>query len=242
MISYLFNEIFYRPLFNGLIFLYNIIPVHDIGISIIILTIIIRLILWPLTTKSIKNQKILAQIQPKIEEIRRKFKTNREVQAKALMELYSEYKINPLAGFLPILIQIPIIIALWRVFLSSINFNASILYSFIAVPINIQSMFLGIIDLSQRNVLLVITAGVLQYFQTKMVMPSSAKAMEGKSAGSPDFSRVMSKQMLYLAPILSIVIFWSLPAALSLYWVVFNILLIVQQYFTQHDNRESREN
>jgi YidC/Oxa1 family membrane protein insertase len=241
MISYLFNEIFYRPLFNGLIFLYNIIPIHDIGISIIVLTIVIRLILWPLTTKSIKNQKTLTQIQPKIEEIRRKFKSNREVQAKALMELYSEHKINPLAGFLPILIQIPIIIALWRVFLSSINFNASFLYSFIKAPDSIQAVFLGLIDLSQKSVVLVIAAGILQYFQAKMIMPP-AKATEGKPAGNPDFSRVMSKQMLYLAPVLSVVIFWSLPAALSLYWVVFNILLILQQYFTRYDNGELKKN
>lgn len=242
MISYLFNEMFYRPLFNGLIFLYNIIPIHDMGISIIILTVIIRLILWPLTTKSIKNQKILALMQPRIEEIKRKFKSDREAQARALMGLYSEYKINPLAGFLPILLQIPIIIALWRVFLNSVNFSVSSLYSFIGAPIGIQPTLLGLIDLSQRNVLLVIAAGILQYFQAKMIIPSSAKTTESKPAGNSDFSRIMSKQMLYLAPILSIVIFWSLPAALSLYWVVFNVLLIVQQYFTQHDDRKFKQN
>ena len=73
MISYLFNEIFYKPLFNGLIFLYNIVPNHDMGVSIIILTIFIRLVLWPLTSKGIRSQKALAALQPKIEEIKRKF-------------------------------------------------------------------------------------------------------------------------------------------------------------------------
>ena len=180
MISYLFNEIFYRPLLNGLIFLYNTVPGHDLGIAIIILTILIRLVLWPLTNKSIKNQKVLTKIQPQIEEIKKKFKNNKEAQAKALMGLYSENKINPLAGFLPLIIQIPIIFALWRVFLNSLNLDLNSLYSFIPAPTHVQSIFLGLVDLSHKSVVLAVLAGVLQYFQTKMIMPSYAKASEGK--------------------------------------------------------------
>ena len=152
MISYLFNEIFYRPLFNGLIFLYNIVPGHDMGISIIILTVLIRFILWPLTGKSIKNQKFLTKIQPQIEEIKKKFKNNKEAQAKALMGLYSENKINPLAGFLPLVVQIPIIFALWRVFLNSLVLDLNSLYSFIPAPAQVQSVFLGLVDLSRKSV------------------------------------------------------------------------------------------
>ena len=236
MISYLFNEIFYRPLFNGLIFLYNIVPGHDMGISIIILTIILRFILWPLTNKSIKNQKVLTKIQPQIEEIKKKFKNNKEAQAKALMGLYSENKINPLAGFLPLVIQIPIIIALWRVFLNSLNLDLNSLYSFIPAPTSIQSIFLGLVDLSHKSVVLAILAGVLQYFQTKMIMPSY------KPSGNSDFGQRMSKQMLYFGPILSIIIFWSLPAALPLYWIVVTLLTLLQQYLNQDDRRELNKN
>lgn len=245
MILYLFNEIFYRPLFNGLIFLYNIVPGHDMGVSIIILTILIRFILWPLTGKSIKNQKVLTKIQPQIEEIKKKFKNNKEAQAKALMGLYSENKINPLAGFLPLVIQIPIIIALWRVFLNSLNLDLDSLYSFIPAPIHVQSIFLGLVDLSHKSVVLAILAGVLQYFQTKMIMPSyPAKSADsgGGPSGSPDFGRIMSKQMLYFGPILSIVIFWSLPAALPLYWIVVTLLTLLQQYLNQNDKREFNKN
>ena len=157
MISYLFNEIFYRPLFNGLVFLYNIVPGHDMGVSIIILTILIRLILWPLTNKSIRNQKVLTKIQPQIEEIKKKFKDNKEAQARALMGLYSENKINPLSGFLPLIIQIPIIFALWRVFLNSLNLNLNSLYSFIPAPTHVQSIFLGLVDLSKKSIFIVHT-------------------------------------------------------------------------------------
>ncbi len=238
MISYLFNEIFYRPLFNGLIFLYNIVPGHDMGVSIIILTILIRFILWPLTGKSIKNQKVLTKIQPQIEEIKKKFKNNKEAQAKALMGLYSENKINPLAGFLPLVVQIPIIFALWRVFLNSLNLDLNSLYSFIPAPAQIQSIFLGLVDLSHKSVVLAVLAGVLQYFQTKMIMPPSS----AKPAGAPDFSRIMSKQMLYFGPVLSIIIFWSLPAALPLYWIVVTLLTLLQQYLNRDDRRELNKN
>ena len=236
MIFYLFNEIFYRPLFNGLIFLYNIVPGHDMGISIIILTILIRFILWPLTSKSIKNQKVLTKIQPQIEEIKKKFKNNKEAQARALMGLYSENKINPLAGFLPLIIQIPIIFALWRVFLNSLNLDLNSLYSFIPAPVQVQSIFLGLVDLSHKSVVLAVLAGALQYFQTKMIMPPH------KPSGSSDFGQIMSKQMLYFGPLLSIIIFWSLPAALPLYWIVVTLMTLLQQYLNQDDRREFNKN
>lgn len=238
MISYLFNEIFYRPLFNGLIFLYNIVPGHDLGVSIIILTILIRLILWPLTSKSIKSQKALTKIQPQIEEIKKKFKNNKEAQAKALMGLYSENKISPLAGFLPLVIQIPIIIALWQVFLNSLNLDLNSLYSFVPAPTQVQSIFLGLVDLSHKSVVLAVLAGVLQYFQTKMIMPPSST----KPAGASDFSQIMSKQMLYFGPILSMIIFGTLPAALPLYWIVVTLLTLLQQYLNKDDGREFNKN
>ena len=242
MISYLFNTFFYQPLFNGLIFLYNIIPGHDMGISIIILTVLIRLIIWPLTNKGIKNQKVLNKIQPQIEEIKKKFKTDKEKQAKALMALYSENKVSPFAGLLPIIIQIPIIIALWRVFLNSINLDLNSLYSFVSAPIAVQPVFLGLFDLSQRSMVLAIISGVLQFFQTKMIMPPSAKSSEGAPSKSSDFGQIMAKQMLYLGPVISIVIFWSLPAALPLYWIVVSLLTILQQYLNQNNGREINKN
>lgn len=240
MISYLFNEIFYRPLLNGLIFLYNIIPGHDFGIAIIILTAIIRLILWPMTNKSLKNQKILAKIQPKAVEIKNKFKNNKEAQAKALMALYSENKINPLSGFLPIIIQIPILLALWQVFLHSLNSDLGSLYSFVSAPGKIQTVFLGIVDLSHKNMVLAILSGVLQYIQTKMIMPAPVKSGSNNSgsAGAPDFNGIMSKQMLYFMPVLSVIIFWSLPAALPLYWIVTTLFAILQQYLNQNERGE----
>ena len=154
------------------------------------------------------------------------------------MALYSENKINPLAGILPLILQIPIIFALWRVFLNSADYDFSLLYPFIDTPDTIQTVFLGLFDLTKRSVLLAIIAGGLQYFQTKMIMPSFAPqsgATSGKSSGTADFGQIMSKQMLYFGPIISVVIFWTLPAALPMYWIVVTLATMLQQYLINKD-------
>lgn len=237
MISYLFNEVFYKPLFNGLVFLYSVVPYHDMGVSIIVLTVVIRLVLWPLTGKGVKSQKTLATLQPKIEEVKEKYKSNKEAQAKALMALYSENKINPLSGIIPILVQIPIIIALWQVFLNSTNFDLNSIYWFIQKPEEVQTFFFGFFDLTKRSMLLALVAGALQYLQTKMIMPSYAKPSNGKPPGSADFGQIMSKQMLYLGPVISIIIFWRLPAALPLYWIIVTLMTIIQQHFIENNGK-----
>jgi len=116
----IFNEVLYRPLFNVLIWLYDVLPGHDLGIAIIILTAAIRLLLYPLSKKAIKSQKALTGLQPKIKEIQKKYKDKAD-QAKATMELYRQYRINPMSGCLPILIQLPILIALYRVFFTGLD-------------------------------------------------------------------------------------------------------------------------
>lgn len=223
----LFNEILFRPLLNLLVFLYGFMPGHDMGLAIIALTIVIRLIFWPLSQKGIRSQTALAKIQPEIEDINKKYAGNKEAQAKALMELYKKHNINPLSGCLPILIQIPVLIALWKVFLSGVQIESiSGLYSFIQSPSQIQPIFLGVFDLTQKSMILAIIAGILQYIQTKMVMPQTKN-----TPAVPDFSRIMSSQMLYFAPILTIIVSVSLPAALPLYWIITTIMTIGQQYW-----------
>jgi len=232
----IFNESLYRPLFNALVWLYNVIPGNDLGIAIIVLTIIIRLILYPLSKKAIQSQKAISKLQPKIKEIQKKHK-NKEEQAKAMMELYKKYKVNPMAGCLPILIQLPILIALYRVFFNGLNPEAlNTLYSFISNPESLNVMFLGLIDLSQRSILLAVMAGLFQFIQTKMIMPNNLNTKS--KSGELDFSSMMSKQMLYFMPLITVFIAWSLPAALPLYWVVITLFGIVQQYSTKSEIKD----
>jgi len=229
----IFNEALYRPLFNTLIWIYNIIPGNDLGIAIILLTILIRFILYPLSKKAIQSQKAISFLQPKIKEIQKKYK-NKEEQAKVMMELYKKHKVNPMAGCLPILIQLPILIALYRVFFSGLNMETlNILYGFIQRPDSLNLMFLGLINLSQKNIFLAILAGFFQFIQSKMILPQNITKDKSKSGGL-DFSSIMSQQMLYFMPIITIFIAWNLPSALPLYWIVITIFGIVQQYFTKN--------
>jgi len=215
-----------RPLFNVLIWLYNVVPGRDLGVAIIILTILIRLIFYPLSQKAIKSQKAMAEIQPKVKEIQKKYKDSKEEQAKALMDVYRQHKVNPMSGCLPILIQFPVLIALYHVFISGLNFQKlEMLYSFVQKPVVLNLMFLGIISLSERSLVLAVIAGVSQYFQAK-TMPQM-KSFGG--SGSFDFAAVLNRQMIYFMPLLTVFIAWTLPAALSIYWIVNNLFSIIQQ-------------
>lgn len=225
-----FNLILYQPLFNLLVLLYAYLPGHDFGIAVIVLTVIIRLVLYPLMAQSIKSQKILSELQPKLQEVQRRYKTDREKQAKEIIELYKKEKINPLGGFLPLLIQLPILIALYQVFWKGfLPESMTKLYSFVFNPGLIDPTFLGIINLAQGSFVLALLAGFCQFFQTKMVAPRK-RDKEEKGSNVPDFSKMMQKQMLYFFPAFTVFFLWKLPAAIGLYWIVTSLFSIGQQY------------
>lgn len=222
----LFDICLYKPLFNALVFLYNIIPGKSFGLAIILLTLIIRFLLYPLSVKAVNSQKAIQKLQPKLQEIQKKYKDDKEKQAKETLELYKTEKINPFSGLFLGFIQLPILIALYKVFWDGLKPEAlSNLYSFVQNPGQINAMFLGI-DLSKANIVMAIAAGVLQYFQTKMLLPKSVAKKEG-----PDFTDVMQKQMTYFFPVLTVIILLGLPSALGLYWTISGIFSIIQQYF-----------
>lgn len=239
--GFLFNEIVYRPLYNLLIFIYNTLAFHDFGIAIILVTLIIKFFLLPLSKKQIESQKKMQEMQPKIKEIQEKHKKDKEKQSKALMEFYKTNKTNPFSGCLPTIFQLVFLIAIYRVLFNISNTGLLVdpreLYSFIANPGQINQYFLGIIELSKTinlghitigsvaQIILVILAAVAQYFQIKMIMPEKPK----KTSGTPDLASTMSTQMMYLGPLLTLFIGIKFPAGLALYWLVSTIFAIIQQ-------------
>lgn len=237
-----FNTILYRPLFNFLVLLYQYIPGHDFGIAVIILTVIVRLAVSPAAIKSIKSQKALQKIQPKLKKIQKKYKNNKEKQAQATMELYRKEKVNPLSGCLPLLIQLPILIALFRVFWRGFGTEQmTYLYSFVPDPGAINTTFLGIIDLAQScttqieeqmvllwpNIILVILVGIFQFIQMKITTSHISQSSSGKGQMAK-FSGVMQKQMVYFFPAFAVLILWRLPAAIGVYWLVTTLFSIAQ--------------
>lgn len=224
----LFHLLFYQPLFNLLIFFYNL-TWHNLGLAIIALTILVKVLLWPLSRQSTLAQKKLQILQPRLEEIKKKYKDKREEQAKATMELYRQEKINPLSSCLPLLIQLPFFIAVYRVFSSGLKSeNLNLLYSFISNPGNLNLYFLGV-NLAMPSVFLAVLAGVTQYWQAKMLM--GGKSSIGNPANKENISAIVNKQMIYLMPFLIIFIGLSLPSGLTLYFLVFNLLTITQQFY-----------
>jgi YidC/Oxa1 family membrane protein insertase len=227
---HLLTIIFYQPLLNLLIWLYDIIPGHDIGIAIILLTVIIRVVLLPLSKKSIESQKALQDMQPKVEEIKKQF-PNKEEQGKALIKLYQDNKINPLSSCLPLLIQLPFLIAVYRVFRAGLTKGSLVLvYPFIYRPEAINVISFGFLDLSKPNWVLAVLAGAAQFWQAKMMITKQAP-IKTKGAQDENMTAMLNKQMLYFMPLFTVFIGISLPGGLTLYWFVVTLLTILQQIF-----------
>lgn len=228
MLLTIYNDIIYRPLLNLLVFFYNILPGHDIGVVIILVTIVIRLILAPSFHKSLKSQKAMNDLQPKLNEMREKHKDNKEAQAKAMMELYKEHKINPLSSCLPLLLQLPILIGLYQVFRTALGGHDIVgLYNFIKAPAFISAKFLGLVDLSKPSILFGVIAGLAQFWQSKLMMP--------KVAGQDATTKAMQLQTTYVLPVISVIIAMKLPAGLPLYWIVTTLFAVAQQYYIKRD-------
>ncbi len=225
-----FHVILYQPFFNLLVLLYEYLPGRDFGVAVIVLTVIMRLLLYPLMVQSIRYQKIMSELQPKMQEIQQKYKDNREAQAKEMMALYQKEKINPFSSLLPLLIQLPILIALYQVFWKGLQPGAmDSLYNFIPNPGAIDPTFLGIMNLGSPSLILAVLAGIAQFFQTKM-MTSRSPSKEQKQKDASQFSTMMQKQMLYFFPIFTVFILWRLPSAIGLYWVATSLFSILQQW------------
>ncbi|MDO8513623.1 MAG: YidC/Oxa1 family membrane protein insertase [bacterium] len=224
-----FKAILYTPLYNLLIFLVWLTPGNDVGVAIIVLTVLIRLALLPSTNKSYQAQKEMKAIQPKLEEIKKKY--SKEEQAAKTMELYKEHKVNPLGSCLPLLIQLPIIFVLYSVFqvgLDTSHFN--LLYSFIPRPSVVDTYFLGINLARPEKWFLPIIVGLLQLVQMWQMQRYIGNPTKS-SGGQSDMVNMMTKQMMYFTPVMTFFISLRLPAALPLYWGVTTLFTIAQQWW-----------
>jgi len=230
LLTIVYTNVLWQPLYNGLIFFYNVIPGHDLGLAIVALTLIIRLILSPFLSRAQRSQRELAVLQPEIKRIQERFKKDKEAQGKAMMELYATHKVNPFSGCLILLLQLPILIALFQVFRTGLDESSlTHLYAFITNPGPLKTLSFGILDLTKGSIYLGAVAAVTQYFQTKLAVPPPPA--DGSQAG--DFAKALQWQTTYFFPL--IILFWSytLPSALTLYWTAMNIFGIVEQFVLQ---------
>ncbi len=217
-----FHLILIQPLFNLLVVLYKYVTFEDLGLAIIALTIVVRFILYPIFYKGLKSQMIMQKIQPEITKAQQENKGDKEAQAKALMDVYKRNKVNPFSSILYVFAQLPILIAVYRIFFGGLNPDSfKDLYSFISAPAVVNHQFLGLIDITQPSMIIVALAVVAQYFQSKTAM---AKNNTGAKQSQ------MTKYMMYMGPILTLLILPRLPAAIGLYWVATAVFSIFQQH------------
>ncbi len=256
-IGYLFNLIFTYPIFNGLMLLYHLFG--DFGLSIVVLTLTIKLVLFPLTLQQLKSMKANQALQPQMQEIRKKYAKDQQAQMQAMQALYKEYGVSPMSGCLPMFIQLPVLYGLYYALndvLRNSNHNVesinSHLYPFVTpfqhfpnVDLNwftwlsflnpifhlhwSWSISLGVPDPTH---VLPILAGLATFIQLRMSQPKTnpATAKAGKS-DQPDPTQQTMKTMQYIMPLFTVFIGWTFPAGLALYWTVSSIFQAVQQYF-----------
>ena len=223
------QNVFYRPILNTLIFLIDLAG-HSLGWGIILLTILIKLILLVPNHRALKAQKAMQQVQPQLDALKKKYKDNPQALAEETMKIWKKYKVNPMSSCLPILIQFPILIALFYVVKSGLSFiNPDLLYNSLKAfdPAMINPVFLGIIDLTKINtIVLPIIIGLLQFGQMKLTLGKTAK---NQPEGSP--MPMMNKSMMYFMPIMIAVFTATLPAAVGFYWGTSTLFGIGQQAF-----------
>ncbi|MCX7589736.1 MAG: YidC/Oxa1 family membrane protein insertase [bacterium] len=215
-----YQTLIYNPLLNILIFFYQTISFNDLGLAIIFLTILIRILLYPLSNKMFKTQTILQKLQPEIKIIQQKYKKDPQKQLQETLAIYKKYNINPFSMYFFIFIQIPILIALYKIFSQNfeiLDFNN--LYNFVSRPQNINLMFLGLINLAKPSIIIAGLAAVFQFWQIYL----SFKVLKDK--------KHINKIALYLGPIATFIFLYYLSSAIGLYWLTTNIISVINQFF-----------
>ncbi len=230
--SALFHTLLFQPLYNGFILLIDLLPWFDTGVLIIIFTILVKLAIFPLSKKAVSAQMELKAIEPSLALIREKYKDDKQEQAKKTMEVYKEKNINPFSSVIVILIQLPIIFALYYVFLKSglPVVNKSLLYSFVQYPTSVNMNFLGLINITHRSVLLALLAGVSSFFQIRFSVPPYKKEGESAATFKDDLAKSMNTQMRYVFPVIVLFIAYSISGVVALYWTTSNLFTLGQEF------------
>lgn len=232
MISYTFNLIVFQPLYNGLVFLMDVLPWADAGVAVILFTIVVKTILLPLSKKAVVTQMKMKEIEPQLKELKEKYKTDQKKQAEELLKLY-------ISSILLIFIQLPIIFALYFIFLKGFPvIQTDLLYSFIPKPEQVNTIFLGFVDVTSKSIFLAFLASITNFFQIRYSMPAPKHDPSDRSFKA-DLARSMHIQMRYVFPVVVFFIAYSISAAIAIYWTTSNIFAIAQElYFRKRLNKK----
>ncbi len=233
------NTFFYEPLYNALIFLIGVMPGGSVGLAVIVLTIIVKVALYPLSQKSVTTQSKMRSLEGELSAIKEKHKGSKEEQARQTMALYRKHNVNPFSGCLTVLIQLPIILALYFVFFKGLAPDGSVLYSFVHFPEHLNTTFLGLFDMGKKSLFLALIAAATQYFQMDLSLPKTKARNGGEISFADEFSRSMNTQMRYMLPVIVGFVAYSTSAAVALYWAVSSLFSIGQELLVRRKSKAS---
>jgi YidC/Oxa1 family membrane protein insertase len=239
----MFHQLFYKPMYNILVFILDILPTHDVALAVIVLTVFIKIVLLPLSHKMFKTQIIQRKIQPLINKIQEEYKDNRQMLGVKMLEIYKEYKLNPFSSILLMIIQIPIVFALYFVFANGglPNINMADLYSFTPNVDTINHILYGV-DFTKANIMVGLLAALFQYIQIRLSLQNMTPVDKNKPNKDLKPEEMMQKQMgfmmKYFIPILIFVASLKVSAAVALYWIVSSVFMIAQELYFRNKYKE----
>lgn len=246
MWSTIWHTFFFDPVYNVLVFFLDIVPGGDVGLAIILTTLAVKLVLLPLALKAARTQVVMRELEPKLREVKEKFKDKREEQARAMMEIYRDAGLNPFASIVLILIQIPIIISLYLSVSKGggvplPDINIALLYSFMPEPETVSMLFLGFLDMAGKSLPLAALAGITQFLHARLAIPAPEPRKDGQEANfKDDFARSMQTQMRYVMPFIIFMVAYYISAAIALYFTVSNLVSLAQEHYVKKHKNSSQ--
>ncbi|MBP6888194.1 MAG: YidC/Oxa1 family membrane protein insertase [Candidatus Pacebacteria bacterium] len=231
----MFNTFFYEPIYNLVAVILSIVPLHDIGTAIVIVTLIVKLLLLPVNISALRTQYLMKKLDKEMKEIKELQKKEPQEAAKKMVEMYKREKINPFSSIFGMIIQIPVFFALYFVFAKGFIEEKDKLYSFVSFPENLHTIAFGIFDVTEKNIMVALLAGVSSYVLAKRQTETmNTTVIKGEESFQDHLMKSMKIQLLYIIPIVVAFSGAVLPSALALYWLVSNIVSYAQDVYVKN--------
>ncbi len=225
-----FHHFVYLPIYNLLVFLLDVIPGGDLGLAVIGATIVVKIVLLPLSLAAVRTQRAMKLLEPELKELREKYKDDKETQAKEMFALYKKHNVKPFASILMLFIQLPILFGLYYVSQhATAQIDPNLLYSFVSAPETFSPLFLGIFALTSSSIVLALVAAASQLLQAWYMIPIPPKSTEAIPSMQEEFGRAISLQARFVFPIL-IGFIAATSGVLALYFIASNLFMVAQEF------------
>lgn len=230
--KFLFYSLFFEPLYNTLVWLSAFLPNHSLGLAIIILTLAVKSALFPLQHHMSRTQARLKTLEPEFKDLKAKYANDKAEQTRQMMTLYKKHGVNPFTSVILLLIQLPILIAMFYVFKDGFSFRPELLYSFVVPPSFLNTELFGLIDMTKKSVWLAAAAGLTQFVQFRLAAPPHTTPADNKEGRSlkDELVRSMNMQARYIFPVMIVFVALGFPSAIALYWTVSNLFTIAHEF------------